>query len=230
MVDAALEQRENGLDMGRRWIPWLIAGLAIAIAGGGLALVPWMPADERGDQIFARGLALIILATAAAVGALIAIQRPANPVGWLLSAATLLVAVSLGADAYTQVEPVLAARGWVAWAGGLTIFPGIVCVPLALLVFPDGRLLSRRWRLAVGLDVVAAATLTLTAALSSPLLGYSEIDNPTGSRLSFDGGPGWPLTQGHRADARPPRRRQLTRLGAGYHTASRWASTQPAKA
>jgi hypothetical protein len=85
------------------------------------------------------------------------------------------------------VEPPLAAREWVAWAGGLTVFAGIACIPLALLAFPDGTLLSRRWRLAVASNVAAAVVLAFTAALSSPLLGRS--DGP--EALAHRGVPPW---------------------------------------
>ena len=59
-------------------------------------------------------------------------------------------------------------------------FVGIVCIPLAMLVFPDGRPPSPRWRPLVGGTVVGAALAIIGGGLASEHLegdGFS-IDNP----------------------------------------------------
>ncbi len=87
----------------------------------------------------------------AASGVLIAWHRPRNPVGWLLSAAGVLQTMT------AAIAPVLQAsidRGWPleATRGILTVYfyawpwSITVCLPLALLLFPDGRMPSPRWR------------------------------------------------------------------------------------
>ncbi|MGH3765485.1 MAG: sensor histidine kinase [Pseudonocardiaceae bacterium] len=84
-------------------------------------------------------------------GVLIAWQRPRNPVGWLLLAAGCFQAATAAAEplvsagiAHRWPQPALrtvatiAAYSW-PWSIGL-------CLPLALLLFPDGRLPGPGWR------------------------------------------------------------------------------------
>ncbi len=76
----------------------------------------------------------------------------------------------------------LPAVEWVAWIGstfGGLIYPGVVA--LVLLLFPDGRLPSRRWRLIAWLDIAltsgnAAIGFLDPAPLQSP--GSPNVPNP----------------------------------------------------
>jgi signal transduction histidine kinase len=87
------------------------------------------------------------------LGALIIPRRPRNPVGWLFVAIGLINAVVLVTATFSGFRIVAWAYQWVpALPYGL--------LPLALLLFPDGRLPSRRWRGVVWADVIG---LTLTA-------------------------------------------------------------------
>jgi two-component system, NarL family, sensor kinase len=96
-------------------------------------------------------------------GAILAWHRPANPIGWLFAAGGLLQGVAAAAPPLGTLaaqagmaEPVLRVAAtlfvysW-PWAIG-------ACVPLALVLFPDGRPPSRRWWWAV---VAIAATAPL---------------------------------------------------------------------
>jgi hypothetical protein len=68
-----------------------------------------------------------------------------------------------------------------------------------LLLFPDGRLPSRRWRVVGWLAAAALATLAFGSAFTpGPLSDYPEVDNPLGlaqleGSLLEDGGVGWVL-------------------------------------
>jgi hypothetical protein len=125
----------------------------------------------------------------AAVGALLVAKRPSNLVGWILTAVALMVGLSPAGDAYaaymmtTRGQPdALAVLG--AWFQSWSWFPilGLVFVYLPLL-FPDGRLPSRRWlpvALLVGIGILSLVVLGMLAdTLIGTVVDY-RIDNPIG--------------------------------------------------
>lgn len=132
-----------------------VAAGAVGSVAGGLSL-----AEVRDSFILTNSAIAISCAIA---GLLIGWQRPRNPVGWLLLAAAVLQGTTAAAAPFLAPawqpllsEPVLllvtaaANYGW-PWSIGL-------CLPLALLFFPDGLLPGRRWRWLVGI-VIAASVL-----------------------------------------------------------------------
>lgn len=116
------------------------------------------------------------MGTACAVGgALIAWHRSRNAVGWLLLGAAvaqtataavtpwLVSALRDGAAAGTRNA--LASVYSAAWPSAVALF-----LPLALWVFPDGRLPGRRWRWGLGIVVAnAVVQILLFSADSYPL-------------------------------------------------------------
>jgi signal transduction histidine kinase len=97
-------------------------------------------------------LFLIAEATGALVGGLVASRRPHNPVGWFIAGHALCFSLGEFAHQYAiyglLTEPgVLPLAGGVASLAYWVWFPGLVLVfALLPLYFPDGRLISRRWR------------------------------------------------------------------------------------
>jgi hypothetical protein len=99
-----------------------------------------------------------------------------------------------------QPQGRLPATHWVAW---VTSWLGILgfapVVTFLLLLFPDGRLPSRRWRPVGWLAVAAIITIgSGTAFTPGPLVDKSEIRNPLGlalleGSLLEEGGVGWLL-------------------------------------
>ncbi len=118
-----------------------------------------------------------------AVGALIATKRSENPIGWLLLALALVFGTDLFADAYVESngQTGLALAAWYAdWSFYIWLVMGVVLLPL---LFPDGRLLTPRWRWAVRL-AIAALVLSLVATAFKPGALDSnatpQIQNPLG--------------------------------------------------
>ncbi|MEA2135220.1 MAG: hypothetical protein QOC68_3129 [Solirubrobacteraceae bacterium] len=140
-----------------RRLPWALFGVWVLMAATASTL------QLLGDDRFDGGLApgFVVLAT---VGALIAARRPGNPVGWILLALALFVTGSIDADGvYKSFENDASPPGAVrllAWFSEWVIYVwfGLVGILLPLL-FPDGRLPSRRWRplLWVGAGVVGVS-------------------------------------------------------------------------
>lgn len=120
-----------------------------------------------------------------AVGALVVRARPRNPVGWLMMLAALigpyqLLAHYAAASALVSAEPLPGATA-AAWVGVWGFVPYFFAVPLVALVFPDGELLSRRWRPVFG-GLVAVGVATTIARMLSPI-GMDvapQVPNPLG--------------------------------------------------
>jgi hypothetical protein len=99
----------------------------------------------------------------ATVGALVVARWPGNPVGWLCLALGALVALE---DVVWQLPSqyvTLALEITLGILGTLMIPP--LPLMLLLLVFPDGRLPSRRWQIAVWLALGAAGLGSLAVVV-----------------------------------------------------------------
>ena len=105
----------------------------------------------------------------AGCGSILAWHRPRNPIGWLFLAgglcqSTAAMAAPLGAVLVQTGAPVTLIRltetvfawSW-PWAIGL-------CIPLALLLFPDGRPPTPRWRPVIIAVIVTAPLFNLEMA------------------------------------------------------------------
>lgn len=118
------------------------------------------------------GSLVVIVSTYAAMGALIASHRPANPIGWLLLFSAAFGAVISGSSEYLRGEilavgttvgtPALL-RSLSQWGWVPLVVPVVAFVPM---FFPDGRLLSARWRAMPILALVGATALALAIAVS----------------------------------------------------------------
>ena len=123
---------------------------------------------------------LFILAFAT-VGALVASRRPRNPLGWILLAAGL--SYVLGGTSEQAVEDGVTGglETLLAWIGTWIWIAGIAPVAtFGLLLFPDGRLPSPRWRPVARLAAGALAAVVTGLALTPGRLANTAIENPVG--------------------------------------------------
>jgi hypothetical protein len=168
-----------------RRIGWALLALTVACVAVSAAL----PSSEQEDDVWSMVASFVFALGFGTVGALVVSRRPENPIGWIMSVAGLAYAV--GGVSITYVESTLAADGellteladWVSsWVWMVGIGPAATFM---LLLFPDGRLPSRRWRpvawlaggalalmvggIAAGVDPLAGlgSFLLLLAALAS---------------------------------------------------------------
>jgi hypothetical protein len=116
------------------------------------------------------------------LGALIASRRPENPYGWLwvglgLSFAFVGLAEAYAAYALVANPGSLPAPGLVnkVLASGWVVL--ITLLPFVLLLFPTGRLPSRRWRF-VAWAVIVSGTALLPLAFFSPESGQGPVNVP----------------------------------------------------
>jgi hypothetical protein len=179
--------------MSRRAARILWASIAVASAACvlGLWLVLALPHSTRLDIESGAGAALAFIAMGAflAVGGVILWDRPTHMIGWLYSFSGLLTAFLVFTSAYEDYDakvPGVLPGADLARAVGAVAFLGGIGFPLTLglLLFPDGRLPSRRWWPIAGLPFVALALASVVAALpQSALAGVAN--GPIGFILTF---------------------------------------------
>ena len=174
------------------WLAWSLFGLFVVLA----ATTPVLVAVRNGnasDALVATGIGFAL------VGALVASRQPGNAVGWIL----LVAAVALGLDTFMTVYASRASAPGAAWAGWLNswlLFVWLYLPALFLaLVFPAGRLLSRRWRVVVGLGVGAVGANVVGTAFAPgvldipadrPIRNPLGVGGPVGDALSWLSGAG----------------------------------------
>jgi hypothetical protein len=157
------------------------------------ALVPLAFAAREAQSDVA---VVIILVSLAAVGIVVARRQPGNPLGWMFLVAGALSALGVDAGAYAVLSYRLGHHlplGVAAVFLALYWCPVIVAFPLVILLFPDGRLPSPRWRpvlwgyLAVGacwpVSVYAVAIRAVATGDLHVLPGgdLQAVDRPAGS-------------------------------------------------
>src|SRR5215204_3461741 len=175
---------------GTSWLAWSLAALSVVMFVGSVAL--WILAHSTHvtrslDADFTTGglLGQALFLVFPLVGALIASSRPENPIGWLCLVDGLLWTTTDMLD-YHSVY-VMASPGSVPFPVGLAGVNHWLWVPTVgllgtyvFLLFPDGRLPSRRWRPLAWLSGVVIASGSVGVMLSP-----GPLDMPRGIRNPF---------------------------------------------
>ena len=171
------------------WLAWSLCGVCVALIGLALSLdfltddAPLPPGARLGPG-FAVLTGVLSLAFPT-VGALIASRLPTNPIGWIFCGMGLLYAAQRFTTAYADYALVenfaLPGGEYVAWFSTLVGFANPTLGVFLMLLFPDGRLLSRRWQI-VAWAVLLGAALTALADAFTPgeLRTHIYVDNPFG--------------------------------------------------
>jgi len=174
-------------------LAWLACGLALLLLAAGLVLL-WASPDEplrEGDRSrLDQAITLVSLLGPPLLGGLLASRRPSNPYGWLWMAYGLGWAVVGFTNAYVTYVSASGTEvlGWarlIGWVNGLAFVPLLGLTALILLLFPDGRPPSRRWRWMVWAIGVLVVVTTIAAALL-PADEADPIQNPLAVEGSVD--------------------------------------------
>src|SRR5215218_8561269 len=164
------------------WLAWSLAGLSVAmfVAGVALTILSLSGApDTRPSSTWGTVGGLLIFVPFLAfplVGALIASKRPHNPIGWICLTAGLfwmLISLPISFGPYPVTSAALTQGVWVPPVGLLGIY--------VILLFPDGKLPSRKWRpFAWFAGMVMFLICVGFIFLPGPLEGYPGVRNPFG--------------------------------------------------
>lgn len=175
--------------MGTRawWLAWSVCALSLALAGLAIGFLVLLNLSHPGIPIYYYWVhATVITVAFSTVGAIIASRRPEHQVGWLFCAIGFLVGVDHFCGEYATYAllarpgtlPAGEAAAWVrSWiwiiSGGLGVF--------LVLLFPNGRLASVRWRYLAWLNVFVIVGGSIAVAFSpGPIDGLGPIRNPLG--------------------------------------------------
>ncbi len=174
------------------WLAWSLWAGCVALLGLALLLdfltgevIPAGMPGERPDPAFAVVTGVLSLAFPT-VGALIASRLPANPIGWIFCCMGLLYGAARFTEAYADyalLENFAFPGGeYVAWFSSCVWFAVLTLGLFLILLFPEGRLPSRRWRLVAWAALFGAALVTLGTAFIPDLLivTHPYVDNPFG--------------------------------------------------
>ena len=175
------------------WIAWSVCALSLTLTA--LSLLLWaLNLTLSVARIYDYWHENTVLAVSFSIlGAIIASRLPANPLGWLFCAAASIIAVAYLSAEYAIYALVarpdsLPAGEALAWLASWVWIPSIGCVVLSLLLFPNGRLPSSRWRWLAWLSVLVTIAGAVWVALSPGAIGnLGSIRNPLGIEGLPDG-------------------------------------------
>jgi two-component system, NarL family, sensor kinase len=181
-----MEDQTANSSRASRTLAWLLWSSAMVLALASVVLLVLNRAVLHGPEGI--GPELVIVPGFATVGAVVAARRRGRGIGCWFLALALCVAVREGASQYAVRALItapgsLAAGVWMAWlSNSMWVLP-FGLVGFVLLLFPDGRLPSPRWRPAAWVLALCTGLLTLAAAVDPhpiDLSGVGTVSNPLG--------------------------------------------------
>jgi len=159
-------------------LAWVLcaAAEAIAVACVLLLLAGQVRFSAAVNAYLVTNLGMVV--TFAAIGGLVAGNRPENPIGWLFlgHSACFAVATLAGTIAVVQQAglPASSLRALLIVFMGLWPLGIGIALPLAVQLFPTGRPLSPRWRWLIGLTVVSGLAFDAQTLLDPAALAVTE--------------------------------------------------------
>jgi hypothetical protein len=174
------------------WLAWSLAALSVVLFLAAVVLqIATLPVRSPGTWgtggISTPLWAIVPFLPFPIVGALIASRRPGNPIGWICLAAGLTWMLGMVSGSYAPYGLRMARPGSVPFPGAVgqlsEFLPptAILLGTLLILLFPDGRLPSKRWRpVAFFCGAVITANIVLGFLVPGPLSEVRNVRNPFG--------------------------------------------------
>jgi hypothetical protein len=168
------------------WLAWSLWALTLVLTALSLLLLALNRSEPNVPLYDFWAESTLGALTFSTVGAFVASRRPENPIGWIFCALGLYAGVGHFAAQYATYAilalPGAAALGWIhTWS----YVPGIGLLVFLFLLFPDGRLVSGRWRWFAWFTVAVLTLTTIWVALRpGTLYGLGPIRNPLGMEMA----------------------------------------------
>ena len=163
------------------WRAWSIWAVSVTATATALVVtrvhpLPASLASQNGSPADGT-VAIVFIGSFATVGALLGWKRPANPIGWLLAGTGLAYATGAFCLLLLYFPRTRALANWLGW---IWLFGLGLCV-FVLLLFPTGRLPSRRWRPAAWAAGIGLAGWVLGNAFAPNIFTANQpTPNPVG--------------------------------------------------
>lgn len=170
--------------MSTRNIAWALWAVAISLDLGAYALVFAGRPDVLLYEFWVEGT--FISPIFVTLGALIVSRRPGNIIGWIFLASGVAGGVQMFSGQYATAalapDGMALPGGAVAgWLSTLAQQSAVISIFFLILLFPTGRLLSRRWRpLAWFTGTFIAAWVVSVASMPGPQEEFPSARNPFG--------------------------------------------------
>jgi hypothetical protein len=174
----------------------IAVALSALIALGSIVLLALGPGRSLPADVFGGvgGASFLLLSLSlVAVGWIVTSRLPGNRIGWIFCALGLLIGATVLAWVYADYG-LYAVSTRLPGAGAAAAFPGEPVAALlgfAVLLFPDGRLPSRRWQPVAYMLGLASVLLLVTDVLRPGRLDdpFAIVSNPfgiSGTRAAMD--------------------------------------------
>lgn len=170
-----------------RMIAWSLVGIYFVLAGTGMflmVLTKTTPANIP-FPIILFIILMVVMSIWPIIGARIISHYPRHPIGWLLIVSFPMVAIDMFLIGYAfyatlmSPAPLPIPRPMLLWLNWSSQPFALVTFTLMNLLFPNGKLLSARWRIVAWISMASLpAYLGLQTLEPGPIATFPSLDNP----------------------------------------------------
>jgi hypothetical protein len=196
VTEGAIEQsRGVGEATSRRlgpWLAWALCALSLALTALDFLLIAMNVSLNTPVYVFWPELTSLAVGYSV-IGAIIGSRLPNHPIGWICCAIGLIAAVDHFAGEYAVyallAQPhTLPGGKAMLWLQGWFWMLFIGLIVFLLLLFPTGRLPSRRWRPFAWVSVAMISGGVIWSSIISPDVGFNAPPSPVQLSVLLLGG------------------------------------------
>lgn len=152
-------------DGDRPRLPWVLLAVTVVL------VFPMVILSLGREELFDTIIFGLLPLALGIIGAFVTSAQPGNPIGWIFAGQGVWMALAETLEGASYHDVAIADFG--AWFIGWSWVVDLSLYALILLLFPTGRLLSRKWRISVGV-MIPALLLAVPGQAFSP----ESKDNP----------------------------------------------------